>query len=66
LDLKALLEMAHEIGDASAGERYMSPYFDILLRPSPPLTGFHPEFRPFCLDEEHGFGGIAVEFTVKP
>jgi hypothetical protein len=66
LDLKAFLEIAHEIGDASAGGRHMSSHFDILFWPSPPLTGFHPEFSPFCPDEEHGFRGVAVEFTVKP
>src|SRR3984957_13781069 len=66
LDLKAFLEIAHEISYASAGGRHVSPHFDILFWTRPPLTGRHPEFSPFCLDEKHGFGRVAVEFTVKP
>src|SRR5277367_1759175 len=66
LDLKAFLEIAHEICDPGAGGGHMSPHFDILLRTSPPLAGFHPEFSPSYLDEQHGLGDVAVESTVQP
>ncbi len=44
----------------------MSSHFDILFWTTPPRTGLHLEFGLFCLDEEHGFRSVAVEFTVKP